>query len=248
MTCISPPPLDETTLLMYLDGEASRQIVEHIEKCPHCHQRAERLAHMTNNLKTRLFRATCPTSVELGEYHLGMLSQDQTASVAEHLGICPHCRQELEQLESYMADLEPTLEPSRLTQVKERVKVLIANLIDRGGAAGPGLTPLPAGIRGDDEEGPRTYQADDIEIMLDVQADTDQPDRRVILGLITGLDTPDDMEVHVWRADQLLTTAGVDDLGNFSVPNLAPATYELIVSGPDIEVHIQDLGVDTNPT
>lgn len=242
MTCISPPSLDETTLLMYLDDEASRQIVEHIEKCPHCRQRAERLARMENHLRANLFRVTCPTSVELGEYHLGMLTHDRTAVVEKHLDVCSHCRQELQQLEDYMADLAPTLEPDRLAQVKERIKVLIANLVDGGAVPEPGFAPVPMGIRGN-ETGPRVYEAGDVEVMLEIQEDAEQPDRKTILGLITGLDDFEDIQVHVWQADEPLTTTDVDELGNFIIPNLAPDTYDLIVSGPEIEIHIQNLEV-----
>lgn len=243
MTCISPPEPNETELLTYLDGEASPRVVAHIEQCAYCHQRASRLHRLQEQLSIRLFRATCPAPERLGEYHLGLLPPAQTETVAQHLQECPHCTREVAQLEAYMSDLAPALAPNRLEQAKEWVRVRIARLVEGGVDTGSLLAPIPAGIRGE-ETGPHVYEAGDIEVMLEVQEDAERPDRRVILGLVTGLGDPETLQIHVWRADELHTTLPVDELGNFVISGLAPATYELIVSGPETEVHIQDFAVN----
>lgn len=244
MTCISLPPLEETELLTYLDDEADPHVVDHVERCSHCHERAENLARLQNRLTAQLFRVTCPLPEELGEYHFELLPNERSAGVAQHLEHCPHCRQELAQLESFLADVPaPMPELGRLARVRERVEVLIARLLEGGMGAGPDLAPVPAGIRGD-EAGPLIYQAGDVEVTLEIQEDAEQPDRKTILGLITGLEDFGDLEIHVWQADEPLTTTDVDELGNFILPNLAPDTYDLIVSGPEIEIHIQNLEVD----
>ena len=77
MTCIQPPPLNEIELLVYLDGEADQEISAHIEECPHCRERAAKLARVQDRLSKVLFRVTCPDPVELGEYHLGLLAGER---------------------------------------------------------------------------------------------------------------------------------------------------------------------------
>ena len=99
-------------------------------------------------------------------------------------------------------------------------------------------------MRGEEEE-TRHYQAEDVQVVIGVQQDVEQPDRKVILGLVIGTD-PGGMEVHLWRDEQRVATVSVDDLGNFVIPNLTPASYELILSSPELEIHIQDLEIGTN--
>jgi hypothetical protein len=248
MACILPPELTDRELLMYIDGEANHQVVAHLERCSHCREKAHRLARLQGRLTSQLYRLTCPSPVELGEYRLGLLPRDQAAAVARHLAECPHCAREAAQLTDYLAELAPTLEPGLLAQVKERVKVLVAHLVNGGLATGlltqPTLTPAYAGIRGGEGE-PFLYQADDVQIAAEVQDDAERPDRKVLLGLVIGME-PSGVKVHLWQADQRVAVVPVDELGNFVIPGLAPGSYELILSGPEVEIHIQELEIGTH--
>ena len=190
-----------------------------------------------------LYRMNCPDAIELGEYHLGMIPSERVAFIERHLTECPHCAQEVAQLKSYLANLAPVLEPGLLEQVRARVRVLIARLVS--GGLGDGLAPAYAGVRGE-QEGPYVYQADEVQVVVEVFKDADHPDRKTILGLVTGLDAPQTLQVHLWQADRQLSTVPVDELGNFVIPNLVPTSYELILDGPEVEIHIQDLQVGTS--
>jgi hypothetical protein len=248
MACVSPPELNDRELLTYIDGEADQQVVAHLERCSHCRQKAHRLARLQDRLTARLYRFTCPSPVELGEYHVGVLPRDQAAGVARHLAECPHCTREVTQLKDYLAELAPALGPSPLERIKERARVLVARLVNGGWEAGllgqPALAPAYAGVRGEERE-PYLYQADDIQVAIEIQEDAEQPDRRVLLGLVIGTE-PSGVEAHLWQADQRVAVVPVDELGNFVIPDLAPGSYELILSGPEIEIHIQDLRVGTS--
>ena len=120
MACRHRPKLDDQTYLLYLDGQASDEIVTHIEQCSHCRERAHRLAQQEGRLTRQLYRVNCPSPSELGEYHLGMLPAAQMDAIRHHLEECPLCRSEVAQLEGYLADLAPDLEPGPLQQVVER--------------------------------------------------------------------------------------------------------------------------------
>jgi hypothetical protein len=248
MTCVSPPELSDRELLAYIDGEADHQVVAHLERCPHCRQKSHHLARLQDCLTAQLYRITCPSAVELGEYHLGTLPHDQAAAVARHLAECPHCTREVAQLRDYLTELAPALELSPLERVKEQVRVLVARLVNGGLEAGllgqPALAPAYAGVRGEEGE-PYLYQADDVQIAIEVQDDAERPDRKVILGLVMGTE-PDKVKAHLWQADQRVAVAPVDELGNFVIPDLVAGRYELILSGPEIEIHIQDLQVGTS--
>jgi anti-sigma factor RsiW len=241
-----PPELTDRDLLAYLDGEADPQVAEHLERCPHCRQRAARLAHLQGHLTAQLYRLVCPPPQELGEYHLGLLAADRAAAVAYHLAECPHCTREIAQLQDYLADLSPALDLSQVERVVGRVRVLVARLLAAGDEAGwpgqPSLAPALPGLRGA-EAGPLIYQADGLQVLIQIQEDVQQPGRKTILGLVTGLDNPHQLEVHVWQAGQRIATAPVDELGNFALSNVTPGSYELILSGPEVEIHIQALDI-----
>ncbi len=248
MACVSPPELNDRELLTCIEGEADPQMMAHLEQCLHCREKAHRLTRLQDRLTAQLYRITCPSPLELGEYHLGLLPRDQAAAVARHLAECPHCAREVAQLTDYLAELAPTMEPGLLEQVKERVKVLVAHLVNGGLAAGlltqPTLTPAYAGIRGGEGE-PFLYQADDVQIATEVQDDAERPGRKVLLGLVIGME-PSGVKAHLWQAGQRVAVVPVDELGNFVIPSLAPGSYELILSGPEVEIHIQDLEIGTH--
>ena len=247
MTCISPPELNDRELLTYIDGEADHRVVAHLERCPYCREKSHHLARLQDRLTAQLYRLTCPSPVEMGEYHLGVLPRDQAAAVARHLAECPHCTREVAQLKDYLTELAPALELSPLERIKERARVLVASLVNGRLEAGPlgqpALAPAYAGVRGEERE-PYLYQADDVQIAIEVQGDAERLDRKVILGLVIGME-PGRVEAHLWQADQRVAVVSVDELGNFVIPDLAPGSYELILSGPEIEIHIQDLRVGT---
>lgn len=251
MSCTSSPQLSDSVLLAHGDGLATSAVTEHIRQCPHCRQKAARLARLQEQLTGQLFRVACPAPEEVGEFQAGLLSRDPRAAIAQHLGECPHCALELEQLQAYLAELSPDLEIGPLERLKDRAKVLVARLVPGGSMSQLQLAPAPMGIRGG-EAGPYIYQAEDVEVLLEVQEDAERPDRNVILGLVTGPDDTGRMQVTVVTAGKPATTepiatTSVDELGNFVIPNLVPTAYDLMVSGPTLEIRIQDFNVGSTP-
>ncbi len=223
-----------------MDGNADQQVLAHLARCPYCRDRAQQLAGWQDRLTARLYRLTCPASEELGEYHLGLLSPDQASAIRQHLKECPHCTREVFQLESYLRVLAPTIEFTPL----ERVKVLIAKLIS-GGAGDdrqlgrPAFTPVLAGVRGG-EEGPSVFQVDDVQIAIEIQEDAEQAGAKIVLGLVTGLDSSG-LNVILRQADQIVATTSVDRSGNFLIPRLQPGNYHLSLIRPEVEIHVQSL-------
>ena len=231
MNCVSPPELDDRQLLTYVDGEADRNVATHLEQCSYCLEKARQLARLQKRLTRRLYRLTCPSPAELGEYHLGMLDAAQGATIAQHLQECPHCTREVAQLRSYLSELAPTVEFSPLERVRvAAVKVLVARLIGGGQEdARLALAPAFAGIRGD-ARGPITLEADGILIVLDVQPTAEE--RVTILGQIAS----DDQDrwtgavVELRQADELRITATVDDLGAFRCEAFPPGPTEILIT------------------
>ncbi len=242
MACVSPPELDGKALLTYIDDEADYHVAAHMRRCSHCREKAQRLARLQDRLTNQLYRLTCPSSTELGEYQLGVLLHGHAATVARHLSECPHCSREIVLLQNYLGELTSDLEIGPL----ERIRVLVTQLVFGGQETGwpraPILTPGYTSLRGE-EQGPYLYQADDVQIAVEVQDDAEQQGHKVLLGLIVGVDSHE-LKARLWQAKQrIAATAPVDNLGNFIIPSLAPGSYDLIFSGPEVEVHIQGLEI-----
>lgn len=249
MPCVSPPELEDIQLLIYLDGEAEPEVTAHLQACSHCRLRAEKLASLQQGLTRRLYRATCPTSLELGEYHLGLLSPSRTRAIIDHLAMCPLCAEELAKLGTFLSQPDPRREPSLVQKATGQVKVTIARLLSgpawSGALGGQGLAPALAGIRGD-EERPLIFEAGDIQIVLEVQSDVMEPESRSMLGLITGLEPAHNVAAHLWQDNQYLSTAAVDDLGSFLFEGITPGSYDLILTAPESEIHLQNMPIGQN--
>jgi hypothetical protein len=196
------------------------------------------MANMEDSLKTRLYRADCPESAELGDYHLGLLPAERAGILQTHLAGCPHCTRELAQLQSYLADLAPDLE----TSLVERAKVWIARLLPPPSAEATTMGGLGFALRGDDTAGPQLYEAGDAQLSLEVQPQPDSPGRYTLLGLLLGVE-PAGLTAHLWQDEHTAGTAAIDEIGNFTLGLLEPGPYQLILTGPTLEIHVQELTI-----
>ena len=233
--CVFPPELEDKQLLAYLDDhKANQETARHLEKCPYCREKAAALDRLQKRMTTRLYRITCPPPIELGEYHLQMLPASQRLVIGQHLRECPHCAREISQLEEFM-ELAP--QPGLL----KSVKVLIARLV--GGQKGDQdfmdspLAPAFAGLRGEGEE-PFIYQADDVQIVIEVQDDVEQIGLKMLLGLVTELKSKGFI-MQASQEGQLIASSSIDENGNFLIAHLAPGLYELTLLGLETEIRIQ---------
>jgi hypothetical protein len=194
------------------------------------------MENIEKRLAAQLYRVTCPTTTELGDYHLHLMTGSQEDAVRQHLYGCPHCQAELSQLQAYLTDLAPDVEHS----LSERIQIWIARLIPAGTMGGGALQPALA-LRGQDT-GPLMYEAGDAQLTLEVQDDPQKTGARTILGLLIGVESVETM-AHLWQDAQKVAQVPVDEFGNFVIAGLLPGAYELIVSGPDFEIHLQELAV-----
>jgi len=227
--CISPPALDDRQLFLYLDGKGDQEVISHLERCAYCLERANALADLQSRLTSRVYRITCPSPMELGEYHLRMLPASEMHLIRHHIGECPHCTRELAQLEAFFStDLAPTE-----TSLFGQARVLIARLVSSLGE--PGQTV--AALRGD-AKGPLTLQADGIVIVLDIQPGKEG--KVNILGQLAAEDqdqwTGASVELH--QGGELEFSSTVDDLGAFYSEGIIPGSKELRITSKDSFIRV----------
>lgn len=230
MKCITSPELDDTKILSYVEGEADESVVAHMMECPYCHERAQQWSLLQNDLRKRLYRVDCPTPMELGDYHLGLLPAPQTLIVAQHVRGCPLCRHEVAELEDFLSDLAPEV------SLLGAAKVLIARLVNSPSASGEqgenNFIPSNVALRGE-AKGPMTLEADGIVIILDLQ----QVEGRMVT--ILGQLAADDQDrwtgarVEFYQGGILKFSTTIDDLGAFQAEGLMAGSQELQIISKD---------------
>lgn len=233
MSDTPPSSVTDAELIAYIEGEADGKLAKLVEQSAPLSQRVWQLRQEIEWLTAHAFRRACPDTDELGDFHLGLLDQARVRAIEQHLARCPFCSREMVQYERFLGKAPD--QPS-LTKC---ITVSLAKLLDTLLPSGRPLTPAYA-LRG--EEGLVLYQTDRLQISLDVQEDVEKAGHKSIVGVITGEDAPV-LSVDLWKEDQHLDTASVDETGGFTLSALLPGSYELIIRGADIIVLIQPLSL-----
>lgn len=243
--CIAPPELQSEQIAAYLDGEADDRVRQHLERCTYCRTKAVAMAQAQNEMRAMFFRRRCPTSDELRDYHFDLLDEAEAVEVTRHLYTCPHCTHDLFALRKFIAqevvvEAQPT--PSLLGTVLERIRFVVAELIQGGGSA---MQPA-YGVRGAKTLHEATdhllYKTGDLRIGLNIQTDLHLPEYKIILGSIIGSDIADTI-VHLWKNNQLVGSSPVDELGSFMFTGLLAGRYDVIISNTTNKVLIAGLAL-----
>ncbi|BCX04011.1 MAG: hypothetical protein KatS3mg053_1949 [Candidatus Roseilinea sp.] len=110
---------------------------------------------LERTLRVGLFRRSCPDTMMLSDYQLGLLGPTEHARVGAHVARCPHCQAELARLDAFLVD-RPTLsdwisdvgfEWRRLVRAGEQAGQVVIRLVKE--ALTPSLRPLP--VRGEQD-------------------------------------------------------------------------------------------------
>src|SRR5579875_3307313 len=71
--CIAPGSASAVELMAWARGDAATDVRAHVRRCAHCQAEASAYARADDALRKAFFRRSCPPSLTLGEYALGML-------------------------------------------------------------------------------------------------------------------------------------------------------------------------------
>lgn len=194
---------------------------------------------MTN----KLFRATCPPALELSEYQQGLLSPAELTHITGHVQGCLYCQDELAQLQLFLQQPDPYLQPNPLATLRQHGAALMGRLVNAAQRLGQsGLTPAPVGLRGD-AVGPLVYEAGDMQISIEIQNDAEHAGYLALFGLLINLNNGHNTLAELWNESGLVVDTPVDAIGNFAFHQLAPGLYELFIANEQLDIHIPDLKV-----
>jgi hypothetical protein len=203
-------------------------------------------------LQSILFRSDCPPNMDLGEYELGILETPRRDEIASHLATCPHCQADLAQIRQFMALPAIGLE-AKLSDVEEqiplleRIKVIVVNLATPPKSFEGSILPQPV-FRGAEDDTTQVVEADEYVISLTTVGDQASSSKRDMIGDIIPLTDDEDFyywTANLWRSGKLLasTPVGADSHFIFEDVVLEDQAHELILSGPSVEIHLQNLQI-----
>jgi len=239
--------LPDSELFAYLENEAPSEIVQQIESSEYYKQRANELAVEQQLLQQTFFRQNCPDSMKLGEYCLGQLNDIEAKNINQHLDGCPHCTRELTIFNGFLGEGKSKV--SILDQIKIFIGRLISGIENTDFLSKNSMQVnrrIAISLRGEDESSvPLIYQTDnDIQVILNVLPTKNN--LKNLVGLVIGA-PKENFRVDLWLEDMFVGSFSIepkkkstsDEGWNFTITDLKEGTYELLIKGPNLLVHIQ---------
>ncbi len=262
MECNEPGIIRDEELLAYLAGERVRPVVEqHLARCPGCSAKVADYRGLERSLVQRLYRWECPPSQILGEYQLGLLSNEQNNAIRLHLTRCVLCAEEVAALAGFLEN-DPFLAPPVAVHARRKnhhgqaqdVRQVMRGL---GNAASQQVRRIIATLIPQQPRlayqrtttslvtWPRRYAAEDLTISIQVERVNGRNDALQLIGFVTRKGAT--LEALEGAQVQLLSSGGqtymqqIDDLGNFVFSPVAPGTYTLELQLAESTIVIEQL-------
>jgi hypothetical protein len=265
MECSNPGIIQDEELLAYLAGDPVRPLVQqHLAQCLRCSTRLAEYRELEHSLIQNFYRWDCPSNQILGEFELGLLNRQQTASVQEHLIRCVLCSEEVASLTAFLAN-DPTLVERAALQIssqnnhgssKQAVKRLVKDLREQ---SAEGARRIIAALAPQQPRfayqrytaasaWPRRYTAEDFSISLQIERGLAHNNTVQVIGFVTRKGTPleslQGVTVALTSPGGTTSTQVIDELGNFIFPAVQPATYTLELRFGETVIVVEQLPVD----
>jgi len=199
---------------------------------------------LERRLRRILYRFNCPSPDVLRDYHWGYLPPDKHQQVEAHLDVCLHCAAELADLAKFVtteqAETTSTL-LARARRAAAQARLIVARLVS------PARSPVPV-LRGQTRE-VLLFEAGTLALSVNVQLE--DTGTYTLFGQILSPEPTDFSDGYVRltasEEDKRPVQAALDANGGFVVPDLHPATYQLIVGLRDTRIVVPDLKLQTGP-
>jgi len=264
MECSEPGTIQDEELLAYLAGEIVPPAVQqHLARCQSCSAKLADFRRAERSLTRKLYRWDCPPNQVLGEYQLGLLSNESETAVKSHLSSCVLCAVEIATLSHFLAN-DPMLvervsvQPFSLrnNHVPHAAKSLIGHLRDVSGTQTRRViaTFLPPQPRfayqrevASTEVWPRSYSAEDFNISIQLDRGASRRDSLQLIGFVThkgsSLESLQGIPVVLSSQTNVVYKQNIDELGNFVFSSISPATYMLELQLPDSTIVVEQLPI-----
>ncbi|MGH2389856.1 MAG: hypothetical protein ACRDIE_16775 [Chloroflexota bacterium] len=234
-----PDQFSAERLLAFASGEDDEVLAAHLPSCAACAEAVAGYIAADRALGAVLYRAACPSSMDLGELALDLLEPPRATVVRSHLAGCPHCGAEFAGLRDALRD-NPMLDLARRPSPLRR---LIARLL-----SAPTEVMAYGMVGAELNRAARTYEVEGIRVLLTLEGTgNDDPRRWTLHGRVDGgveSGTVEDM-ARVLLHGQHVGEAPIDRVGRFAVGGLAEDVYDLELSRGDQLIVVERLPIGT---
>jgi anti-sigma factor RsiW len=244
LDCIDPGAVQDWELDACADEEAPPHVIEHLERCPACRAQVREHAALERRLRQALYRYDCPSPDVLRDYHWGYLPADERRRVEAHMAACSHCAAELADLAEFVraGRAQPTKTLlSQARQAAAQARLVVARLFS------PGLSPV-LGLRGDTRE---VLLFDAEGVALSVNLEQEHTGAYTIFGQVL---SPEPVALAGGYARLTAQEKSIDPVqtpldanGGFTLPDLVPGVYQLVVCLPDRRIVVPTLALKAEP-
>jgi hypothetical protein len=238
LECIAPDEISTGDLLAYIDDDIPAYISQHIRNCPFCTQEVADLEKMQQLFAKTLFRESCPELDFLLQYQAGLLNKAEKRGLKQHLQTCPHCQEEIAQIEAVTFAIPA--KPSTLEQLREKGRQIIQAVLMPP-------PPQPAlALRGNQEHS-LFYEADGYQIIIAKKPPLVAAAKVwQIEGQINRQDDPlAQLEgvASLQQNDEPVYQDSLDEFGYFVMENVNPGSYNLQIDLTSTQIIIQEFVV-----
>lgn len=257
LACIQPDQVTEADYLAALNQDSRPEFKRHLADCEFCRREIQVYRNLDDRLRRQFefisspARTLCPETQRVGEYAAGLLGAMESAKLRQHLATCDWCANEAAQIKQWLLEpdallQEPVVPPPDRPQGErfDWLRRVVATL-----SKPTTLSYAQSGVRGSADGLPQTFQAEELTIVLTVQAVGPRSHGLNILGLVQagdgGIENLIGREIRLTSQGKEVASEALDELGNFIFENVQPPQpFELeltletkIIVVPDLKLN-----------
>ncbi len=228
--------LEDWELDMLLGGDGTPEMNAILASSPADQAQFTQLRTEEPSFFKSLFRIECPTSLTLGDLHLGLLKESMTQTIQQHVNLCTHCGEELAVITA-MLD-EPIFKTaSARTFQKENsfglLKRIVMSLEQALGSLGAKNQPVTA-LRG--ETWNAYYSGGDYLLSLTRKQ---QGEGNALMGSILADSVSG--QAMLKQSSGLIYESPITAAGTFSFDDVTQGDYELVIETSDVELVVPEV-------
>lgn len=231
--CVQPGAVDDEALIAAASGELGRRVREHLQSCPRCAALVAAYQRDLQHVRARLFRADCPTPLELGRHALDQEAPERRAAITAHLAGCSYCAAELATATGYL-DAPAAVSLGALGGLR-RLVALPLPVREGAGRRWRAIT-----LR---------YTAAEFTLTLHPQPATKPKGRLQLLGFVeragATLESLGGGQVRLLHRGTVTSRATLDEIGSFSLGPVEPGSYDLEIATSAGTLVVPSLRVST---
>ena len=227
--------LEDWQLDMLLGGDGTPEMDAILASSPADQARFAQLRGEEAKLFDQLFRVECPTSLLLGEWHLGLLDKTTSQMISNHIDLCSECENELvvmaEMLDQplFQTASKHTFQQKRGFGLLKRIVMTLEQALSN-----IGTQSAPVALRGDSWNA--YYSGGDYLLSLTRQ---EQEQGSALIGSILADSVAG--QATLKEESGLIYEAPITDSATFSFDGVTPGEYELVITTQETQLVVPQL-------